>query len=92
MPMFDLEKADSVRLRACKTTSETMLKAHTVGLIDAADCEAGTATEKVKPSKLSRFKRTCRDETLKVIIGILITVIGGVIVAAYAPTIINTLL
>ncbi|PCR94889.1 hypothetical protein CP336_18790 [Pseudomonas fluorescens] len=73
MPMFDVENADSVRLRDCATSSDNLLKVHgKVGELDAERCEAGVTNyhpEKNKVSFLRKIISFVTDNVMKVIVG-----------------------
>ena len=92
MPMFDLEKADKVRLRDVDTTAESMLKAQSVGELDAERCSAGTAAVVLAPtSKWTSFKKFCTARIVEISVGVIVVVIGAVLTVIYVPTLISYL-
>ncbi|WP_447742457.1 hypothetical protein [Pseudomonas laurentiana] len=79
MAMFELEDSDDVTLEKCKTDGETLLVGKRVKNLDVFDCEV----KKPVANSESHSSRTGKvmAKSLSWIMGIVATVIGGLILA-----------
>ena len=81
MPMFDIESADTLRLRDCTTDAETMVKATgKIGQLDAEGCKAGGGIAGLPPEKTSIFRKIlnyCISSTATIVLGVIAILIGA---------------